>query len=808
MTKYLKKIKKYLTNLSAKAVFYYTKYYEEAELKDEILIQSYDGTSISGNPYYILLELCRNNNYTKLKKYVVANKENAKKIKKVILNEKLDNVEILIIHTRKYCKKLAEAKYLINNSTFPTYFIKKDEQIYLNTWHGTPLKAMGKNIIDSPHELGNTQRNLIMSDYLLFQNDFMFEKMKDAYMLNNLYSGKYVISGYPRNDIFFDKDSEKKIRHELGIDDKKVVVYMPTWRGTMSKRENGEQTENIVDIIDYLEKSIDDKTIMYVKIHNMANVQINYDMYEKIRPFPEEYETYRFLNVADCLITDYSSVMFDFANTGKKIILYIYDYEEYTKNRGFYLNVKEMPFSIVYNKEKLCNEINNVNNEKTSYLNFKEKFCCYDSSNTSKKVCELLLQKNESDLKIIDGNTLKNKKKNILIFTGALQKNGITTALKGLINNIDLTHNNYYLTFYRRYVKTNSHIINTFPDECNYIPIQGQKNFRLIELIASKLYFKYNIENKWIRSKLEKIYTREIKRIYPNIKFDITIDFCGYDRQPINMISYMDTKKIRFTHSDMSKEQKLKNNIHIPSLKYAYKTYDKIAVVRDSMINEVKTHFKDVQPKDVEVVHNINDIKKITEESKKKIEFSDNTYSSCTVEEIENILNDKNKIKFINIGRFSKEKGQDRLVRAFNKVQKNYPNAYLFLIGGLGNELNNIINIISEENIDNVIIIKNLENPYPILKKCDLFILSSYYEGLPMTIMESLILNIPILSVDIDGPKAFLEQGYAHIINNSEQGIQSGMEEFISKGYEGIKKFDAEKFNENAIKEFYKIINE
>lgn len=698
MKKIFKKIKKYLTDTYTKASFYYTKYYEDNEIKEEILIQSYEGTSVSGNPYYLLLELCKNNEYSHLKKFVVANNTTFRKIKNTIKNEQLLNTEVVKIHSKKYCKKLAESKYLINNSTFPTYFIKRKGQIYLNTWHGTPLKAMGKNIIDSPHELGNTQRNLIMADYLLFQNDFMFEKMKNAYMLDNLYSGKYVISGYPRNDIFFNKEDEEKIRKELGIEEKKVIVYMPTWRGTMAKRKNGEQTDNIVDVINLLEKNLDDDTIIYLKIHNMANVQINYNEYKKIKPFPTKYETYRFLNIADCLITDYSSVMFDYANTGKKIILYIYDFDEYTKNRGFYLNVKEMPFSIVYNAKDLCEQISKVD-DNFKYPEFMKEFCKYDSKDTSKKICELLVKNNESNLKIIDGKKFHNAKKDILIFTGALQKNGITSALKGLLNNIDLTQYNYYLTFYRKAVEGNSYVINTFPKECNYIPIQGPKNFTISELIASSLYFKLNKENKWIKAKLEKLYKREINRIYPNMKFDITIDFCGYDKQSINLISYMNTKKIRFTHSNMLQESKLKNNIHIPSLKNAYKTYDKIAVVRESMAKEVKEHFKDIKLKSVEVVHNVNDIKGIIEKSAQKFEFSENTYSNYSKIEIEEILRDKTKIKFINIGRFSKEKGQDRLIDAFKKVYKNNKNVYLFLIGGLGKEFDNTMKLIEQENL-------------------------------------------------------------------------------------------------------------
>ena len=271
------------------------------------------------------------------------------------------------------------------------------------------------------------------------------------------------------------------------------------------------------------------------------------------------------------------------------------------------------------------------------------------------------------------------------------------------------------------------------------------------------------------------------------------------------MFGYMNAKRIRFTHSTMQAEQKTRNNLHMPSIKFAYKTYDEIVGVREGMEKEINELFKTIKPKKVSIVHNLNDIDGIIEESKKEIEFQENTYSNYDINEINEILNNDDKIKLINIGRFSKEKGQERLILAFMEFQANNPNAYLFLVGGHGPELKKIINIIEDNNINNVIIIKSIINPFPILKKCNLFILSSYYEGLPMTIMESLILKKPILSTDIDGPKPFLSQGYAHLVENSKEGILKGMNDYMATGFKELKQFNAKEFNDKAIQEFYEL---
>lgn len=801
-----KKLRKYITNQYFKANFRFAKYYENTDIKNNIIIfQSYDGSSLSGNPYYILKEMSKNpQKYSEFEIYVTCNLKSINAINNIIKNENLLNAKTVLINSKEYCKVLAQAKYLINNSTFPTYFIKKQNQIYINTWHGTPLKSMGREITDSPFELGNTQRNFILSDYMLFQNKFMFEKMRKAYMLDNLFKGKYIISGYPRNDIFYNEEDRKTVKKELNIENKKVIVYMPTWRKV---KNINEQKEFFSTLLKKLEENLDDNTVIFLKTHNLAKFNIEYSNSNKIKMFPENYETYRFLNVADCLVTDYSSVMFDYANTGKKIVLYTYDYDEYTCDRGFYLDVKELPFEFAYNIDELCEQLKDLNDYK-NYNDFIKTYCSYDSGENSKRICDYIFDNKNNNLEIIEGKKYDNGKENILLFTGALLKNGITTALNGLINNVDLDKYNYYLTFYRNVVRRNYKTINNFPQKCNYIPIQGAKTCSFFELLCLALYYKYNISTKLIRKNLERVYRREIKRVYPGIKFKYAIDFCGYDRQPINFISFMDAVKIRFTHSNMKAEQKMRKNFHVPSLKSAYKVYDKIAVVREGMEEEVSTHFKGIKPKKIKLVHNLNNITNILEGGKKEICFSQNTYSNYDKEDIEKILNDKKIIKFINIGRFSKEKGQVRLLSAFKNLCKTNKNLYLILIGGHGKEFNKIMKEIDKYNMKNVIVIKNIENPYPILAKSDLFILSSYYEGLPMTIMESLILNVPILSVDIDGPKFFLEQGYAYIVENTENGLLEGMKKFINKEYKALKKFDAEEFNQKAIFEFNQLLDE
>lgn len=800
-----KNTKKIIKNSFFRAKFIYTNYYEKSKIiPNTIMIQSYTGTSISGNEFYMLQEL--NNMYKEYKIYVVSRKHNKQEMTDFLKNRGIRNVEVVVIHSRKYCKVLATSQYLINNSTFPPYFIKKKGQIYLNTWHGTPLKAMGRNIKNSPNELGNTQRNFMMADYMLEPNEFSLEHFKEDYMLDNFFKGKYILSGYPRNSAFFNENLKNEIKEKYGLEDKNIVVYMPTWRGTLENKKSNIQYFYTMHLLLEMEKKLPDNYVIFVKLHNYTNSLINYNNFTKIMKFPDDYETYEFLNIADCLITDYSSVFFDFANTGKKIILYAYDKEEYLSDRGLYIDFDKLPFALATNTDQVIKELSQLQ-KYDDYSEFTKIYCKYDSKDSAKILCDYIFKHKINGLiNIIEGNKYANNKENVLIFAGALFKNGITTALKGIINNVDLNKRNYIITFYKSNVEKNKNVINDFKN-VSYIPMQGQKNFTILEGIYNFMHYRLGINTKHVRKVIDKIYKREVKRVFPNIKFDYAIHYTGYEKNAMNLIKNINCEKMIYVHNDLAKEEETKKNFDKNTLIESYKCYNKIVTVRETQRKELKEYLKNIDSDKIKVAHNINNIDIIKENSMKPIEFNEDTVCNITKEELEVILNNKNIKKYINISRFSAEKGQDMLIEAFNNYCKEEKNMddYLILIGGYGKTFNEICK--QAETNSHIIIIKSILNPYPILNKCDCFILSSRYEGLPMVIMEALILDKPVISTDIPGPREFLKLGYGHLVEISACGLEKGMILYKKNELQICKKFDAEEFNKNAIKEFEELFN-
>ncbi|MDE5917133.1 MAG: CDP-glycerol glycerophosphotransferase family protein, partial [Oscillospiraceae bacterium] len=345
-----------------------------------------NGSDIAGNILYIAQELSTNPKYKHLKLCVPAKPFMTEKVKLMLNKYGIKKVKFLREESLKYYKYLSKAKYLVNDTSFPRRFIKKEGQVILNTWHGTPLKNMGRDVKNEVYNMGNVMRNLIFSDYLVFPNEYMKEKMVSAYMLQNLCKATILNEGYPRNSVFFNDNRRSELRRSFNADDKEIIVYMPTWRGQVNKYDVETVLNETTEFLSEMDKRLNDNQLMYVKYHPLMKLEFDDNEYRHIKAFPTGYEYYEILNMADTLITDYSSVFYDFANSRRKIILYTYDKEEYFENRGVYVSLDEFPFPQANTIDELVAAINTPKNYDDS--EFIKKYCTYDNPDAVKKICE------------------------------------------------------------------------------------------------------------------------------------------------------------------------------------------------------------------------------------------------------------------------------------------------------------------------------------------------------------------------------------------------------------------------------------
>ena len=295
----------------------------------------------------------------------------------------------------KYFYYLARSKYFVDNVNFANNFEKRNGQVYVQTMHGTPLKTLG---LDVAGEFPNKklEKEFIERcdrwDYLTVQSDFVADISKSCFD----YKKEFLKYGYPRTDILYTRNNEKdiaEIKKKLGIPvDKKVILYAPTWRLM-------HQFDLRIDLESF-RKSLSDEYVLVLRLHHYSvkgwKQPKQDDFIYDLTKFESIEELYL---ISDILVTDYSSVMFDYAVLDRPILLFTYDLEVYRdKLRGLYVDIEEnRPGPLLFNSDELEEAIVNIDQteKETGHLRekFKEKFLQYECENSSEKIFNEVISK-------------------------------------------------------------------------------------------------------------------------------------------------------------------------------------------------------------------------------------------------------------------------------------------------------------------------------------------------------------------------------------------------------------------------------
>lgn len=778
---------------------YVLHYYHSKIREKEAFFESRNGLDVAGNIFYLLRELA-NGDYGVKKIYLSVTPQAKNKAKSLIERYNVKGVKIVNQGGFRYYKLLARVKYIFTDTSLPRAYIKKDGQVFTNTWHGTPLKKMGKYNIPERHSMGNIQRCLLFSDYLLFPNDYMKEKMLESYNIDTSFKGEVLCEGYPRNSVFFDEDNSEKIRREFNLSDKKVCVYMPTWKsenmGKTMEESLLKMRENLLEI----DNLLSDDQVFFLKLHPMVRANADVSGFKHIREFPDNIEAYEMLSACDVLVTDYSSVFFDFASSRKKIVLYTPDEDSYDSERGFYFPLSDLPFEKTKTAQELVNAISTPKSYDDS--KFIKKFCTYDRKDASKYILSHIIS--GKDCCKVE-KCSESGKERVLLYCGALLQNGITASFKNLLSLIDLDEKEYFFAFKHLAFNTHPERLDIIPEKLKMISISGAIETTFMESFSCMLYYRFNRTYKFALKFVNRAYDREFKRKFYDLKMDYVIHFSGYDEYIIKLLERFDAKRCLFVHSDMQQELSSKTNQHAPTLRYAYRKYDKIAVVTNAMAEP--TASIGGRKDNIVVVGNSFNHELVKEKGKGVIEYQNETRNSIHHPGgIEGILNEKGK-KFITVGRYSHEKQHNMLIDAFCEYNEKNPDSYLIIIGGAGNLYNKTVAYANSKPCSkNIAFIYSIQNPMPIIKRCDLFILSSKYEALGLVLFEADALGVPSICTEMKGPDEIIKKYGGTMIANSKEGILEGIELF-DNGKVKPMNIDFEAYNSEALSQFYNLFN-
>ncbi len=768
-------------------------------------------------------------------------------------------VEIL---SPDYLRALATSKYLINNATFPQQLAKRPEQVYVNTWHGVPLKHMGFDMPEGGVVSRNITRNFLNADYLLSANPFMTDTMyRSAYRMQGIFRGAVIEEGHPRTDrqaeALADPEQVRR-RLEAGgvpVGERTIILYAPTWRGS-SFQDPHVNAAQLMATVRAMQGSVDSsRYVVLLKVHQVVYRAVRERAGDCEFLVPNDIPTNLTLGITDVLVTDYSSIFFDYLSTGRPVLHFVPDLDDYRAGRGLYLTEKELPGPVSATVPELLGDLGEAlsgpdRSPRTEAA--AATFAPHDDGSVCARVVDLVFRGADEA-----GYTVRRdfgtEKERLLIYLGAMKSMGITTSALNLLRNLD----------YDRYDVTAFFVHSRGRDRAKNIALVDPR-VRVIPRAPI-----YNAPSRRIRQESKRLlvdglpetlderhrqfWGAEWTRMFGHAQFDHLIDFSGYGCFTPFLYSVADARsKSIWLHNDMYADMQRETigEKHLEErLKAVFTTYrhfDRlVSVSRDlERVNReklaayarpeqfthaantidgarvlhmaglskaearAKAHGRDVAPQTTSARH-----RTATIDTENIASTMSTLLEHFTAREIIQEARSRARLgrevsrgtTFVAVGRLSPEKNHARLVRAFAKVHDQHPESRLIILGGgkLEFELQELV--LSLGLGSHVTVAGQVDNPFAIMAECDCFVLSSDYEGQPMVILEARTLGLPVVTTAFSSVGDSVPQDAGLVVPQTVKGVADGMLRFLA-GEVPAHELDTDEYNRNAIEQFNRAI--
>ncbi|ANQ80832.1 teichoic acid biosynthesis protein [Staphylococcus pseudintermedius] len=804
-----------------KKVNQYAQLYHSTSIKPhQILYQVRDGKSITDSPYAIFLGLNAHETFSNYQHIWVVDHPDTL----VFYQEKFkvfQNVSFVIKESNEYLKALTESKFLINNATFPAYFTKKPQQIYINTWHGTPLKHMGFDVKNNLKGSQNTMKNFLASDYMISPNAHTTNIFKHAFKLDGLYSGEILEIGYPRIDLTINttaNEAREYLAEHLNLKKNPIILYCPTWRG-----------KNVNDPENSLLNVFEEIKLLNQKLPHQVLVKVHPFVYSKAKEMPELkpylvpdfLDTNQLMPAVDLMITDYSSIFFDFLVTDKPIVFYVPDLDKYQNERGVYIDLCALPGPVADNIQDVITLVSNESYKDADvqgkYAKFKHNFVNYENGSVTERLIEsVFLNQQDTSSK----NASHHQKEKILLYPGGMKHNGITTSVINLLANIN--YDKYDVTVFTNNTNNVEQLNNlqSLNDNVRIVLRRGPMIATFKELYQNEFVRQRGIYKSFEKRLYPKaLFEREFRKIFGDSQFDYAIDYSGYAMFWSNLVLASGAKKkYILLHSDIKSdmERTVKGKRpHYQNLKGVislYPYFDKLVSVSEATKKLNQSNFGGLKLKNRHIASrntiNIEKINQLVDDDSDLFEKNGTpVLPTLTEHGMEAIEFSQDDFKIVSVGRLSPEKGFDLLIKAVAELAPKYPQLKLYILGDgpLKGTLKSLVEQLGIQN--HVYFLGQRRNPFFIVKRADVFALTSHYEGQSMVILEALTVGTHVLASDIIANRYVLEdEKYGMLVEKNEVDIAKGLEQFINGTNKDYTKFDAVAYNEETIQEFYSLL--
>lgn len=368
--------------------------------KGQMIFESFNGKDINDNPLAIYQQLIKNKPELAEKMYFSVKPSEYRRLK-----AEHPNIRIIKRFTPQWVSIIARAQFWVMNSRMPTWWKKNKQTTYIQTWHGTPLKKLGIDIsnVEIPGQTtasyhADFSKEASRWNYLIAPNQYSENIFTRAFNFKN----RYLEIGYPRNDVLYQENNAPAIKtlkqRILGKIPKRIIMYAPTWRDDDFIQQGKYHFTLPFDLNQFF-KQVDNDTILIIRPHYLVADQIDISGFEgRVFVIPNHDINELYL-ITDLLITDYSSVMFDYANLKRPMLFFAYDLPHYKdKLRGFYFPYDQqyLPGPLVTQTQDFYQKIaswhrtgiNQVYSQKLAEFN--QQFCSWDDGHAAQQVSNLI----------------------------------------------------------------------------------------------------------------------------------------------------------------------------------------------------------------------------------------------------------------------------------------------------------------------------------------------------------------------------------------------------------------------------------
>jgi len=651
-----------------------------------------------------------------------------------------------------FYRYLATAKYLIHNVSWPHEFIRRPEQRYLNTWHGTMIKKIGKDRPVPEYPLMDTYtnpgRNFIHATHFACSNEHTLRTFLSSYEVEGICSGLQAVTGNPRNDLLInaDKDELAALRKKFGLlNDLPTITYAPTWRS--SSNTVGTSYFDLNHLMDVYNQTCQLPCQFIFKGHiNSSKHYQGQDMPFKV--IPNHADTTEMLACTDVLITDYSSILFDFLPTRKPIILYLYDYDLYKTRQGLYFDMEGLPGSLCFTPAELHAALKKMlegcfspDHKYTAAL---EKYCSREDGRASKRTVEFFFEDNQEC--VINSRSVGSQR--VLIAPGQLESDGRTRAFQHFLHNTDFKEKNVTLLLAPQLMDGREaclHNFNDLPHES--VQVVGRKGYRVVspeEYHLEKTYnWQYDATPNELMKKIRKdIYSLEFKRLFGPVEFDQVIDFDGCDPYTTELLAAAPSRAIKktFLHGDMIREQSELTISLERHFKILYHDYDCLVSFGSGL--------KTLNQEKLGARYGLKAEKFFHQD----FQLSQQLLMDKASEPLPGFISDfiGNNRALVSFGPLRPDLCHDVLIEAFAGLCQKHDDVRL-IIAGDGPLRPKLLDL-AENKFKlphKIMLADKILNPYPLLKKAFCFTFPANYDTACVSVVEALVLGCKVLATNL-----------------------------------------------------------